>query len=508
LPASVDAAGQPPAGQPSTGQPTAVQSSAGQPADGRAERKRPRLAVLDGLRLVAALMVVAYHYIAQGDSAWQRDSADMFGVANTVTSYGWLGVELFFVISGFVICMSAWGRGLGEFFVSRAVRLYPAYWFAIVAITVAVSIAPVLQKRLVSSEILVNFTMLQSPVGVPGASAVFWTLWLELHFYLLFGLVVWRGLTYRRVVLFCLVWTIGSVVAEKVDDRRLSLLVDEQYSPFFIAGIVMFLMYRFRPTLLLWGILGVSWALGMLKTVSLTRSMGHFVGQPVSWRPAAVIVTVEFVLVVAVALGWLSGVRGRWLTVAGALTYPLYLLHLEIGWMLIRVLHDRVPTWPLLITLTAAMLGLAWLVHRYIERPIAPWMKRKLTEAVAEIREHAESAAPAESAVPAERSTVPAERSTVSEPERAPEPPAQRTPEVVEDRPTRNGSDRPAVDRSRRNDRPVRIASHQSPRSPAQDHTHRPPAPDHTHRPPAPGEPPRDDVALNHPAPVGSAQRH
>ena len=349
--------------------------------------------MLDGLRLVAALMVVSYHYIAQGDTAWERDSHQMFGVADTVTSYGWLGVELFFVISGFVICMSAWGCGLGDFFVSRAVRLYPAYWFAILAITGAVAIGPVLQTRLISSEILVNLTMLQSPVGVPGASSVFWTLWLELHFYLIFSLVVWRGLTYHRVVVFCLLWTIASVASASLNDHRVSLFVDEQYSPFFVGGIVLFLMYRFGPTVLLWGILGVSWALALLKTVTMTESMGGFAGHPLSWRVVAVLVTVEFGLVAAVALGWLSRVRGRWLTVAGALTYPLYLLHLEIGWLVIRVLHRRVPVWPLLLGLLAAMLVASWLVHRYIERPIAPRMRGMLTRAVQEARDHADPVA-------------------------------------------------------------------------------------------------------------------
>lgn len=392
--------------------------------------RRPRLAVLDGLRLVAALMVVAYHYIAQGDTAWERDSQQMFGVADTITSYGWLGVELFFVISGFVICMSAWGRGLGDFFVSRVVRLYPAYWLAILAITGTVAIWPVLQTRLVSSEILVNLTMLQSPVGVPGASAVFWTLWLELHFYLVFSLVVWRGLTYRRVVLFCLLWTIASVVAASLNDRRVSLFVDEQYSPFFIAGIVLFLMYRFRPTLLLWGILGVSWALGLLKTVTMTESMGQFVGHPPSWRIVAAIITVEFGLVAAVALGWLSRIRGRWLTVAGALTYPLYLLHLEIGWLVIRKLRHAVPVWPLLLGLLTAMLLASWLIHRYLEQPLAPRMRRLLTGAVQEIRDNADRGPDPDAKGPQRRDESPA-RPPTRRPYRRRVQPASDDPDSV-----------------------------------------------------------------------------
>ena len=161
------------------------------------------------------------------------------------------------MISGFVICMSGWGRPLGDFVVSRVVRLYPAYWFAIGAITLAVTLAPLLQTRLISSEILVNLTMLQYPVGVPGVSSVFWTLWNELHFYMLFGIVVvWGGTTYRRVLAFCAMWTVASVFAEQSSDPVVSTLVDQRYSPFFIGGVVIYLMYRYRPTLLLWGMLG------------------------------------------------------------------------------------------------------------------------------------------------------------------------------------------------------------------------------------------------------------
>jgi peptidoglycan/LPS O-acetylase OafA/YrhL len=342
------------------------------------------------LRLVAAVMVVLYHYIAQGDNAWQRESRTLFGVADTVTSYGWLGVELFFVISGFVICMSAWGKPVGDFLVSRTVRLYPAYWFAIIAITVAVSLFPVLQNRMVSTEILVNLTMFQYPVKVPGVSSVFWSLWEELHFYLLFCLVVWRGTTYSRVVAFCGIWTVASVFAEAINLPALNWLVGQGYSPYFIGGITIYLMYRFRPNLLLWGLLGISWVLALLRSVQQVKDARDFGGHELAWRPAAVVITGAFLAVAAATL-WprLSRIQSRWLTVAGALTYPLYLLHLEIGWLLIRQLHGAFPAWPLVISLTAGMLLLSYAVNRWIERPVSGRMRRLLRGALADLRDPA-----------------------------------------------------------------------------------------------------------------------
>ncbi len=61
--------------------------------------------------------------------------------------------------------------------------------------------------------ILLSLTMLQSGSGVRDVDGVYWTLWSELRFYLLFLEVVWTGLTYRKVVLFCCVWGASAVLA-------------------------------------------------------------------------------------------------------------------------------------------------------------------------------------------------------------------------------------------------------------------------------------------------------
>ncbi|GMA86366.1 hypothetical protein GCM10025868_16160 [Angustibacter aerolatus] len=98
--------------------------------------------------------------------------------------------------------------------------------------------------------------------------------------------------------------------------------------------------------------------------------------------------TLCYALVAAVALGWFRFARWRWLTVAGALTYPFYLVHEHLGWFWIRVLRRylHLPV-PLVLLLTAAsMLTLAWLIHRFVERPLGPWLKRGLAQQAAAIR--------------------------------------------------------------------------------------------------------------------------
>ncbi|WP_436527460.1 acyltransferase family protein [Actinoplanes sp. HUAS TT8] len=347
--------------------------------------KRSRLTALDGLRLVAALMVVLYHYTGQISNAWSKGTDELFPRVHPYSSYGWTGVYLFFIISGFVICMSGWGRSLGGFFISRVVRLYPAYWFAIIAVTVVTTFYPAIQERAEPSKILINLTMLQVAHRVGDIDAVYWTLWAELRFYLLFALVVWRGLTYRRAVAFCVLWTVAGLFAGGSSDPMIRNLVQADTSSFFIAGIAIYLMHRFGPDLLLWSIIGMSFLRGQLyltKSLTEMHKNTHVYG---NWRWTTGLLLVFYLLVIAVALGHLSWARWRWLTTAGALTYPLYLLHEVLGWTVIEKFRDSVSPRNLVLGLIAAMLLLSYLVSRFVERPLAKPMKRALAKAMSRV---------------------------------------------------------------------------------------------------------------------------
>jgi peptidoglycan/LPS O-acetylase OafA/YrhL len=246
---------------------------------------------------------------------------------------------------------------------------------------------PIFHKPVGWRDTLVNLTMFQDAVGVPPVAEVYWTLWAELRFYLLFSLLVWWGLTYRRVVAFCVAW-LGAVAFAKAfvpDGTLIHVVLMSDYAPLFIGGIGCYLMYRFRPTLMSWGIVGCSFVLA-LPVVLFRSGLEVDPGQAAPKWPAAVFLAVCFALVVAVALGWLSWVRGRWLVVVGAMTYPLYLLHLDLGGTVLYLLQWDVPPLLLVALVTGAMVLLAWLVHRHVEQPLAPLMKRALPRIAAAVR--------------------------------------------------------------------------------------------------------------------------
>ena len=346
-----------------------------------------RLYVLDGLRVVAALSVVLFHYTATNE-AWGKNTKAVFPHFHSFSQYGWIGVELFFLISGFVICMSTWGRSLGDFAVSRIGRLYPGYWIAVLATAAVITLWPTYRSVQNWTQVMTNLTMLQHGMGVRDIDGAYWTLFAELKFYVLFAIVVARGVTYRGCVLFCAVWTLAGIVDYTVDIPVLDMWTMPLYSPYFVAGIAFYLMYRFKPTAVLWAIVGLSFFLGeqnMAKRVKFNGPSEHHVA---SVWPAQVLLALCFLLMALVALRKLDRVQWGWLTTAGALTYPMYLLHENIGLTCVALLRDRYPAHVLVAVLIVVLAVLSYLMYRFGERPLGKWLRGALRKGMDEIREN------------------------------------------------------------------------------------------------------------------------
>ncbi|MGW6567277.1 acyltransferase family protein [Streptomyces sp. NPDC054975] len=355
--------------------------SGGEPAN--------RLFALDGIRITAALVVVLYHYIGL-DSAWDRNTSELFPALRPFAAYGWLGVEIFFIVSGFVICMSVWGRTVGDFAVSRVSRLFPAYWAGVALSALTLWFLPEVQELRhleQGSDVLVNLTMMQGGLGVGNVDHSYWTLFVELKFYALFALVVLCGVTYRNCVLFCGVWTAAAVAAPTTESRLLEFFAMPQYAPYFVAGIAFYLMHRYRPTMLLWAIVGAQFLLAQHYVRGRMRmNLGVELSQQLPTWPARLVIALGFLAIAAVALGHLDRVRWPWLKTAGALTYPLYVIHMAIGITLIHHFRDRVAPLPLVVSVTAAMMVLAWLIHVGVERPLSKRLRVGMRRGVQEIR--------------------------------------------------------------------------------------------------------------------------
>ncbi len=155
-----------------------------------------RFRFIDALRGIAAL-AVCWHHINLYGPLPDPASTVMPRWLNWAAVYGWAGVPTFFVISGFVIAYSVRGnwvtpRFLGNFALRRSLRLDPCYW-AIIGLALFLNFLPDVfdlpsphDNGLTAGQVLTHFVYLQNISAYDNLSAGFWTLCIEMQFYLLF----------------------------------------------------------------------------------------------------------------------------------------------------------------------------------------------------------------------------------------------------------------------------------------------------------------------------------
>jgi peptidoglycan/LPS O-acetylase OafA/YrhL len=283
--------------------------------------------------------------------------------------------------------MSSWGRTVPQFVTSRVARLWPAYIAGVVLTAVVLVVWPAPgATRPSMSMVLTNLTMAQSLLGVPDVDHVYWSLIIELKFYLIFAVaVVWAGCTYRRVVAFCVAWLTLSVLAQAASFAPLVVLLEPRSTPMFVGGIVLYLIYRFGPSMLLCSMLAVSWILS-LNSIALSVDEHRGYGEQVTRMIASIVITACYLVMIATALGWLRWVRWRGLLTLGALSYPIYLLHNQLVGTVVRILPSQVQVWQAAVIAVILILALAFGVNRLVERPGSRAIRRGLRASFERIR--------------------------------------------------------------------------------------------------------------------------
>ncbi|WP_265522035.1 acyltransferase family protein [Oerskovia flava] len=353
----------------------------------------PRLAVLDALRFVAAGAVLFYHFTAVGHSSWGAPTPEVFPNLQATTVYGSFGVQLFFVVSGFVILMTAWGRDITRFTVSRASRLFPAYWASVLLTLVLLVVVSPGRKSVDVPEAAANLTMVQRAIGLGDVESVYWTLWAELRFYVLVGVLVAIGLTRGRVIAFIALWPVLAAVASTSGNELVSTVLVASDAPLFAGGMALYCLTREPRSPTLWMLLGLNVLLaaahsGSIQATRLENSTGVAISAGAYWT--AIIVC--FAIVALATLTPLNRISWKWLTTLGALTYPLYLVHTSWGRWVIESLYPHVTAAVALAAAAGVSLVLAYAIYRFVERPLGPRMRTALMKDLSGRTSHTEPA--------------------------------------------------------------------------------------------------------------------
>ncbi|ASG74937.1 acyltransferase [Salmonella enterica] len=344
-----------------------------------------RINEIDLLRFVAAMAVVFFHYAFRGYAADGMSIMPYPSLA-PVSKYGFLGVQLFFMISGFVILMSASHGSIQNFTISRMVRLYPAFW-ACCTITFIVTVAIGAPKYSVSfNQYITNMTMLNGFIGTPSVDGAYWSLFIEIRFYALIAVILAIGKIHRAQELI-LSWLIISIVLEIYPIWKLRAIFITDYSTYFIAGATCYLIYSKGLSALKSAILGTSLALAIYQSTNQIIFFENHYNTFISKYITATIITSFYIVMTLISLN-LTGFMGRkkWLLI-GSLTYPLYLIHQNIGYMIFNIAYPSINPHIIFWCTIFLVIIVAYCVHRFVERKLSKPM-RVFLESITNSKKH------------------------------------------------------------------------------------------------------------------------
>ncbi|MBS1746583.1 MAG: acyltransferase [Bacteroidetes bacterium] len=345
-----------------------------------AEKIKPHFLVLDGMRGVAAFAIVLFHFME-----WIYTNP-----AENFIGHGFLAVDFFFCLSGFVIGYAYDDRlkkiGLKQFFKRRFIRLQPLVVFGSVIGLLAFLFDPfaVYQHQYSLSGIALIFlcsvlmvplpTMSERAFNLFGLNAPSWSLFWEYVANIFYGFVLVR--LHKKFLLLLLLPAayflfhtayekenlLGGWTGENFWDGGIRIW----YS--FLAGLI---IYRYKLI-----IKNNAGFFGCAILLSIVFVMPHF---NVNWLAEFFVVALYFPLIVALGAG--TALSQKTIAVckfSGDMSYPLYMTHYAGIWIFGNYFTNYHPEgvalWWIVISGTTFLIMFAWIVMKYYDIPVRKWL--------------------------------------------------------------------------------------------------------------------------------------
>ncbi len=352
-------------------------------------KTRPHFEILNGLRGLAAIAVVVFHFM----EIIFPDFSDNF------ISHGYLAVDFFFCLSGFVIAYAydsrIAGMGLKTFFKIRLIRLQPLVVIGSVLGLLAFLFDPYTNLYAIYGFTDTALLFVTSALMIPypvvserffnlfNLNAPSWTLFWEYVANIVYATILFKAtkkvlgslVLIAAAVLFYIAWQYGNLLGGWNDATFLHGLARISFS--FTMGMLIF-----RSGWIIKNKLGL---IGMSALLMLVFLMPHFE----HWNRIVEPILVVFYLPLLVSLGAgasLSSKHHKINTLSGDISYPLYMVHYPFMWIFLSYFTVEKPShtqlWWIVPICVVLLIGFAYLVTKFLDVPIRRYFTDKLKATV------------------------------------------------------------------------------------------------------------------------------
>lgn len=332
-----------------------------------------KIGSINTLRFIAALGVVFYHltFVFYNGLNGDLKSYIDLPLLRNLSQYGYLGVDLFFIISGFVIALSVDGRNTYGFIKSRIGRLYPVFWVSAIITSLFLLFAGYLiDSQLSPWRFFTNMTMI--PTILFGKEYIdlldgsYWTLAVEMKFYfIIFLFLLFKQI--KKIEYYAI--PLSTVMLLSSIFLNIKHESDLIWIPNFIAGVLFYKIYK--EGLNNWRIFGLlnAFLASLIFATNRISDLSLGYNTIFSATNISLYILAFYIIFLLISLNKFRITNNKYINTLGLLTYPVYLLHQQISKIMFS--YAKVNDIPLYVSFPFVVMFifiLAYAVHKLFER--------------------------------------------------------------------------------------------------------------------------------------------
>jgi len=314
-----------------------------------------------------------FHYTFRGYAA-DGLSQLSFPSMREIFKYGYLGIYFFIILSGYTILITIRGKSFKKFISKKFIRLYPPLFCAIIITTFFSFFSDADRYDISMIQFIANLSLVNGLFGIPYIDGVYWFIHVLIQFYIGFAILHYFGLVkYLKIILSS--WLLLSLALHFKNIPVIDDVIMYRYASFFVAGIIIGISRDEGWDKINFSIFLFSVAVSLISIKYYIPVFEKYYSTKLSYLINYLIII--FIHGTIFLIGTIKNNTNHnyfIITLLSASTYPLYLLHQNIGFILFH-LFDFLDNKYLILIFT---INIVLIISIFITKQLDPYLGKKI----------------------------------------------------------------------------------------------------------------------------------